>query len=97
MARGQSQSTEVETVAEPVAQEAGRFKRVIIQRPVGNTDSHIFLGFNSFEGHFQFDKPVELPADMVDYYRSQRKPEFYPDEQGNPKISYVAAYNIIDA
>lgn len=96
MARGQSTSTDVAT-AEPQVGEVGRFKRVIIQRPAGNTDTHIFLGFNSFENHFPFDKPVELPADMVEYYRSQKRPEFYPDETGRPMISYVAAYSIIDA
>lgn len=74
-----------------------RFKRVVIQRPSGNTDSHIFLGFNSFEGHFEFDKPIELPAEMVDYYRSQRKAEFHPSESGSPMVSYVNAYNLMDA
>lgn len=73
------------------------FKRVIIQRPSGNTDSHIFLGFNSFEGHFKFDEVVELPAAMVDYFRAQKRPEFFPDEEGRPKVSYVASYNIVDA
>jgi hypothetical protein len=73
-----------------------RTKRVIIQRPAGNTDSHIYLGFNSFEGHFEFDKPVELPAAMVDYLRSQRKAEFHPDESGRPMISHVNVINIMD-
>ena len=82
-----------ETAAEPVA----RTKRVIIQRPAGNSDTHIFLGFNSFEGHFEFDKPVELPAAMVDYLRSQRKAEFRPDEGGSPVVSYVNVLNIVDA
>lgn len=74
-----------------------RFKRVVIQRPSGNSDTHIFLGFNSFEGHFEFDKPVELPAELVDYYRSQKRAEFHPDENGRPVVSYVSAYNIADA
>lgn len=73
-----------------------RFKRVIIQRPAGNTDSHIFLGFNSFEGHFEFDKEVELPADMVDYLRKQRKVEFHPDDNGRPVASAVNVINIMD-
>lgn len=79
------------------ASPVSRTKRVIIQRPAGNTDSHIFLGFNSFEGHFEFDKPVELPAEMVDYLRSQRKVEFHPDESGRPVPSYVNVINIMDA
>lgn len=95
MARSASASTELvtDTAAEPVA----RTKRVIIQRPAGNTDSHIFLGFNSFEGHFEFDKPVDLPAAMVDYLRSQRRAEFHPDESGRPVVSHVNVLNIVDA
>ena len=92
-------NTEVTTTdaAEAVATPVSRTKRVIIQRPAGNTDSHIFLGFNSFEGHFEFDKPVELPAAMVDYLRSQRKVEFHPDESGRPVASSVNVINIVDA
>lgn len=84
-------------VIEPVATPVASTKRVIIQRPSGNTDSHIFLGFNSFEGHFEFDKPVDLPAAMVDYYRAQRTPEFRPNGDGSPVVSYVNSYNIVDA
>ena len=92
-------NTEVTTTdaAEAVAAPVARTRRVIIQRPAGNTDSHIFLGFNSFEGHFEFDKPVELPAAMVDYLRSQRKVEFHPDESGRPVASSVNVINIVDA
>lgn len=90
-------SSDVATADESQATPAGRTKRVVIQRPAGNTDSHIFLGFNSFEGHFEFDKPVELPADMVDYLRSQRKAEFHPNEDGTPVVSYVNVLNIVDA
>lgn len=96
MARNSAATTDVVT-AEQVLDNPARMKRVIIQRPSGNTDSHIFLGFNSFEGYFEFDKPVELPADMVDYLRSQRKAEFNPDESGRPVVSYVNVINLIDA
>lgn len=92
-----AETTEVATVETPVAAPAERTKRVIIQRPAGNTDTHIFLGFNSFEGHFEFDKPVVLPADMVDYLRTQRKAEFHPDESGRPVVSLVNVINIVDA
>jgi hypothetical protein len=94
MAPRQSANTEVAVQEEP---QVTRFKRVVIQRPSGNTDSHIFLGFNSYEGHFEFDKPIELPADMVDYYRSQKRAEFRPDDSGRPVVSHINAYNIIDA
>jgi hypothetical protein len=94
MARTAADKSEVVVQEEPGVT---RFKRVVIQRPSGNTDSHIYLGFNSFEGHFEFDKPVDIPADMVDYYRAQKKAEFHPDESGRPVVSYINAYNIIDA
>lgn len=85
------------TTTEGVDTPVSRTKRVIIQRPAGNTDSHVFLGFNSFEGHFEFDKPIELPADMVDYIRQQKKVEFHPDENGRPVASRVNVLNIVDA
>ena len=84
-------------MAKAETQEPIRTKRVIIQRPFGNTDSHIFLGYNSFEGHFEFDKPYELPADMVDYYRNQKRAEFHAGPDGSPVVSHSAAYNIVDA
>jgi len=93
MATAKTTDLVTESAAAPVA----RTKRVIIQRPAGNTDSHVFLGFNSFEGYFEFDKPVELPAEMVDYLRSQRRAEFHPDEKGSPVISYVNVLNLVDA
>lgn len=88
-------NTEV-AVQEPVGN-VSRFKRVIIQRPAGNTDSHIFLGFNSFENHFPFDTPVELPAEMVDYLRTQRRAEFHPSDTGGVVVSHVNVVNIVDA
>ena len=97
MARTPNTELTTTDAAEAVATPVARTKRVIIQRPAGNTDSHIFLGFNSFEGHFEFDKPVELPAAMVDYLRSQRKVEFHPDESGRPVASSVNVINIVDA
>ena len=97
MARTHNTELTTTDAAEAVATPVARTKRVIIQRPAGNTDSHIFLGFNSFEGHFEFDKPVELPAAMVDYLRSQRKVEFHPDESGRPVASSVNVINIVDA
>lgn len=97
MARTANTETSQEVAAIEADVPLARTKRVIIQRPAGNTDSHIFLGFNSFEGHFEFDKPVELPAAMVDYLRSQRKVEFHPDESGRPVASSVNVINIVDA
>lgn len=91
-----AKNTDLVTQADE-AKPVSRTRRVIIQRPAGNTDSHIFLGFNGFEGYFEFDKPAELPADMVDYLRAQRKAEFHPNEQGAPVVSYVNVLNIVDA
>jgi hypothetical protein len=77
--------------------EVSRTKTVIIQRPYGNTDPGIFLGFNSFEGNFPFDKPIEMPAAMVDHLRAQRQVEFRPGENGQPIASYTNLINLIDA
>lgn len=87
-------ATEVEVQED---NKVSRTKRVIIQRPTGNTDSHIFLGFNSFEGHFPFDEPVDLPSDMVDYLRSQRKVEFHATESGGVGANRVNVLNLVDA
>ena len=93
MARTAQAQDELEATVAPIA----RTKRVIIQRPYGNTDTHIHLGFNAFEGHFPFDEPVELPADMVDYFRTQKRAEFRADESGRPVSSRTNLLAIMDA
>lgn len=93
-----TKTTAVAVQDEPVVGPVTRMmKRVIIQRPSGNTDDGIFLGFNSFEGNFPFDKAIELPADMVDYMRTQKRCEFRPGERGQPIASYTNLINIVDA
>lgn len=87
-------ATEVEVQED---NKVSRIKRVIIQRPAGNTDSHQFLAFNDFEGHFPYDEPVELPSNLVDYIRSQRKPEFHPTEKGDVGVNRVNVLNLVDA
>lgn len=93
MARTSADEVVIEATPAPIA----RTKRVIIQRPYGNTDTHIHLGFNAFEGHFPFDEPVELPADMVDYFRTQKRAEFHADETGRPVSSRTNLLAIMDA
>ena len=46
---------------------------------------------------FPFDKPVEMPADMVDYFRAQKVVETNPGPDGSPVFSYVNQFHIIDA
>ena len=92
-----TKSAETSVVVEPAAAEVARTKRVIIQRPADNRDIGIYLGFNSTGAVYPFDSPVEMPADMVDYFRAQRIANAYPGEDGKPVISYVAMLNIIDA
>lgn len=82
-----------EMSANPVS----RTRRVIIQRPYGNTDTHIHLGFNSFESHVPFDEPVDLPADMVDYLRVQKRADFHASESGSPIASRSNLLSIMDA
>lgn len=90
------QGTDVAVVAEQ-EQPMLRTKRVIIQRPFGNTDSHIHLGFNSFEGIFEFGQPYDLPADAVDYWRKQTRADIRPNDAGQPTVTYVNVLNIVDA
>lgn len=73
------------------------FKRVIVRRPYGETDSHKWFGFNDFGAQIQFDEPVELPEDFVNYLRSASRVEYRADEKGQPTPSYSAAYNIVEA
>lgn len=80
-----------------IAVAAPTFKKVIIQRPYGVTDSHIFIGFNLFEGQFAYDSPVSLPTDVVAHLRSLRRVEYRPDEQGNPTPSYSNMLSVVDA
>jgi hypothetical protein len=70
---------------------------VIIQRPPGAMDSHIFVGFNDTEGQYKYDEVVSLPRAAVDYLRQQKVVVFRPDEKGKPVPTYANAYSIIDA
>ena len=87
-------STDVAEVVEP---QVTRFKRVILQRPAGNKDLGQYLGFNDVSGVYPFDTPIELPADMVDFFRNQKIVQVSPDEAGNPVYSYANQFFIQDA
>lgn len=71
--------------------------RVIVRRPFGVTDSHQWFGFNDWGRQIQFDEVVSMPRAAVAYFRAAQRVEFIKGEDGNPKPSYSAAYNIIDA
>lgn len=94
MARTPAETT-VETTVELEA--PVRTKKVIIQRPSGNQDLGQYLGFNDVSGVFPFDTPIELPADMVDFFRSQKTVEHHPGPDGQPVYSYTNQFHIIDA
>ena len=97
MARTAS-TTETETnVVEAAVQEPVRTKRVLIQRPAGNQDIGQYLGFNEVSGVYSFDTPIEMPSDMVDFFRSQKVVETNPGPDGKPVFSYVNQFHIIDA
>ncbi len=72
----------------------GPSKWVVINRPQGNTDSHLFVGFNDFERQIQFDKPVRIPQVVIDHLNSIRHVDYTADASGNPKGSYYKAYSI---
>lgn len=74
-----------------------RIKRVVIRRPAGNKDIGVPLGFNDTFNVYPFDVPVEMPAEMVDYFRAQEVAQVFPDAEGQPVISYTAQFNIVDA
>lgn len=82
---------------ETQAPDVVRTKRVIIQRPPGDKDVGCYLGFNEVSGVYPYGVPIELPADMVEYYRSQQMAQAFPDENGTPVITYVNMFNIVDA
>lgn len=84
--------TPVSDVVEPT-----RTRKVVIQRPAGNSDIGQSLGFNGISGVYPFDTPVDLPADMVDFFRAQRQVEFRAGEDGKPVASYYNLFNIVDA
>lgn len=73
------------------------FKRVIIRRPYGVTDSHQWFGFNEYGAQIQFDAPVVLPELVVNHIRNIDRVEYHADKAGEPMASYSPAYNVIDA
>lgn len=81
----------------PAAPQGPVMKRVVIQRPYGVTDSHLFIGFNDFEKQVAYDAPVTLPETVVNHLRSIRRVEYRAGEDGNPAASYSNAYAVIDA
>ena len=91
--------TETQASLEPTVELAApaRTKRVIIQRPAGSQDIGQYLGFNDVSGVYPFDTPVELPADMVDFFRSQKIVETHPGPDGKPVFTYANQFHIIDA
>lgn len=84
-------------ITETTEPQVVRTKRVIIQRPAGNKDIGLLLGFNDTSAMYPFDKPVEMPADMVDYFRAQKVATPFPGENSEPVITYTNQFHIIDA
>ena len=73
------------------------FMDVVIQRPPGVTDSHIFIGFNAFEGQFPYDAKVSLPVRVVKHLRGIRRVEYRASDTGLPVASYHNALAVMDA
>lgn len=84
-------------ITETTEQQVVRTKRVIIQRPAGNKDIGLLLGFNDTSAMYPFDTPVTMPADMVDYFRAQKVATPFPGENSEPVITYTNQFHIIDA
>lgn len=81
----------------PAEQAPARTKRVIFQRPAGNQDLGTMLGLNDFCQYIPFDKEVELPAEVVDYFRAEKVVNYFAGQDGQPVASYSAKFNILDA
>jgi hypothetical protein len=78
------------------APEVPAFRWVVIQRPYGETQSHVFVGHNSFERQIQYDTPVRLPAVVVDHLRSLRIVEYRADATGSPVPTYANQFSVVD-
>lgn len=102
--------TPPEALSQPVAPQApvdvaaaypvdpgAQFMDVVIQRPPGVTDSHMFIGHNAFEGQFPYDTTVSLPVRVVKHLRNIRRVEYRAGEQGQPVASYHNALAVMDA
>lgn len=55
------------------------------------------LGLNDFCQYIPFDQPVELPAEVVDYFRAEKVVNYFAGQDGQPVASYSAKFNILDA
>lgn len=89
--------TEAAEVAPAAEQAPARTKRVIFQRPAGNQDLGTMLGLNDFCQYIPFDQPIELPAEVVDYFRAEKVVNYFAGQDGQPVASYSAKFNILDA
>lgn len=97
MSEGQPPSAPVpphQTIVADV--EAPTHKKVILQRPPGVTDSHMFIGFNNFEGQFPFDTEITLPIEVINHLRAQRRVDYRAGENGLPLASYSNSIGVMD-
>lgn len=76
---------------------APKVERVIIQRPHGETNSHQFVGFNSYERQIKYDEPVTMPSEVVAYLRSLKRVEYRAGADGMPEPSYSNLLSVVDA
>lgn len=96
MTEGETPSAPVPPHAQPVAVEAPTHKKVILQRPPGVTDSHMFIGFNNFEGQFPYDTEISLPVDVINHLRAQRRVDYRAGDDGTPRASYSNSIGVMD-
>lgn len=76
--------------------EAPTHKKVILQRPPGVTDSHMFIGFNNFEGQFPYDTEISLPIEVINHLRAQRRVDYRAGDNGLPMASYSNSIGVMD-
>ena len=78
------------------ADAAGK-RTVVIQKPYGVTDSHLFIGFNGFEAQVAYDTPVALPEAVIDHLKSIERVQYRADDGGKPVAHYTKTYSVVDA
>lgn len=70
--------------------------RCIVQRPPGEKNPYMFIGFNRFEKQVKYDTPVHLPRAVINHLRRQKRVEHNPDESGAPVGSYSNSVTIVE-
>lgn len=73
------------------------FQRVIVHRPADVTDSHLFVGHNSYEQWVPYNTPVNLPDGAVQMLREAVRQIPTPGPNGEMRLQRSPAYAVVPA